>query len=1202
VNRAMDHLTSAQIDEYVLQDHKKAADGQYRGLEAHLVDCEPCLDRVLQAHRMHLGLLEGDRMNKTRYPGCPAETTLQELAAGISPPEIAEATAQHAAHCDSCGPLLSMYVKEFSDDLELEDAAILKQLESSKPKWQKKFIRQHLSASQETSERSFFARLWPGLATAAAAAAMAAVGIFVWVNRSNDLSHAQQLVASAYAERRTTEMRLPSAPHARFTPIPVVKGSADSGDWNSQPAPLVEAETIVKRKTGAGNLNPQWLQVEGRIDLLEGSQAGIEHAIDSFEKALAVDAQNPSLKVDLATALFEKEMRADHDHPVLARTIDLLTDVTKDSTQATDEIRKTALFNLALAYEKSEVRDLAISSWEKYLQLDKTSEWSKEAQQHLDDLRNHAPPPRQQGYTQPAYFLSHSSDPDVLANLEEFQDIALRSWLPTAIEDPSSESGRAVAELAQLLKKTHSDPWMQDLLHHAAGDDASAVKTLSQAFTFDLNDLHYQGVRESQKAAVLFRQQHNLAGELRARYQEVYGLQRSLAADDCIERINELWPRVFATEYRWLQGQLALEKATCANLNFDFETAALNVAMSRSMARQFRFPEFGLRVAGFDAGIQRGQENYDHAWKEAVEGLGLYWKGKCGARNSTVQEAQTAGNLCSYSLERLYQFYSVMQQCARKMGFQHASEALLLQGIATLENSAPDDIILRATLSLRLADILFRQGNIDLAEQKASKAESLLKEVSTSDPTAQLYAAVTRIELAEFELNRGNATSALSKLEPLRGLLSSQDDFVRLDFHTIEGEIFRQLGQFENAVKSYQSAVEIAERSLGDSQDDRSQLNWRLGTGKAYRGLTRSLLALGRDRDALIVWERFKSQSLMDAASDAAERGRLELGGSSLPSVAQPHLIYASFQDGLQVWLLSGSQIRSKWIPLKREELQHQVLEFAKECADPSLRLDKAQTLYKQILQPIAADFPPSSAISVELDEPMWGLTLEALQSSTGRYFADEHPVIYSPGLLAEQSLRKPRSLTGRGPMLLVDASQAIATAPLPGHLDEVAAIKRTFANTKILGPSAISPDEIRQALNQSSEFHFTGHGKREGTGTALVISSETSLRTKDFAPRRLQHLQLAVLSACSSASARNGAFDQSNLVRSFLAGGVPAVIASRWDVDSRSTAHFMQSFYASLRSGQPVPAALQYAQAEMRSVNSHPYYWAAFTMSGRVN
>lgn len=1196
MNRATDHLTSAQIEEYVSKGHAVAG-GAYKGLEAHMEDCEPCLGRVLNAHRMHLGLLEGDRMTKTRYPNCPAESALQELAAGISPPEIAEATAQHAAHCGSCGPLLSRYLKEFSDNLETEDAAILKQLETSKPGWQKKFVREQIGRSQETPERSFFARLWPSFATAAAAAAMAWVGIFVWVHRSNDLTQAQQLVASAYAERRTTEMRLPAAPYGKFSPIPVVKGSSDAGDWSSKPASLVEAEGLVRRKNINGTVNPQWLEVQGRIDLLEGSPKGIDRAIESLEKALAADSQNPAIKVDLATALFEKEMRADHEPAVLARTIDLLADIGNDSSQAPEEVRKAALFNLALAYEKSEMRDRAISTWEQYLQLDRTSPWSKEAQQHLDDLRNHAPPPRQQGYATPAYFLSHSSDPDVLANLEEFQDIAVRTWLPTVMKEPSGESAHAAAQLAQLLKKYHSDPWLLDLLHQSQAADASPITMLSEASTYDLNDLHFQAIRKSKSAIEIFQSHHNVAGELRARFQEVYGLQRSLAADDCIEQINQLWPRVFATEYRWLQGQLALEKATCANLNLDFPAASRYVSTSRQIAREFHFPELLLRVAGFEPGIQRSQENYDAAWAQAVVGLRLYWQGQCAA----VEKPVSFSASCPYSWERLYQFYSVMQQCTRKMGLPRASSALLDQGLAILEKNAPDDITLRAMLYLRLANALLRQDEKKKAESTAAQAESLLKQIPTHDQTGQLYAAMTRIDLAEFYVEGGDPKSALQKIEPVREFLSGQDDLIKLDFYTAEGEIYREMGRLEDAISSDNSAIQVAE---GGAQDDVSRPNWILATGKAYRGLTRCLLQLGHTQEALSVWEWFLRRSLNTSTRAAIERSP-DLTNSfpypQLPSVPDTHLIYASFPDGMQIWIVRGRNIESKWVAIQREKLESEVTEFKKECANRSQSIEHNQPLYSSLIQPVLASLPTSGAIALELDEPLWGLAFAALKDSEGRYFSDNHAIVYSPGILAEANLRSARSLNRHGAMLLVDASQSDGL-PLPGHRDEVNAVSSAFGRTTVLGPDGITPDAVKQMLPKNTEFHFTGHGKPDSTGTALMIGPDVFLRAKDLSPQYLKHLELAVLSACSSGSAKNWVFDQSNLVRSFLSGGVPIVIASQWEVDSKSTAQFMQSFYGHMKMGKTAAQALQYAQTEMRSANIHPYYWAAFTLAGRVN
>lgn len=1181
MNQATDHLTNAQIENYVGQDGTaQNPDAQRLQLEAHLADCESCLGRVLDAERIRLGLLEGDRMRETPYPGCPAEETLQELAAGIGPSEMVEATTEHAAHCDYCGPVLSRYMREFSDSLEAEDTTLLAQLESSKPGWQKKFVRQYVVTDKPKQSWSLFAGFWPKLATAAVALVAVAFGSYIFF-RHDDLSHAQNLVAAAYGERRTTELRLPNALYGKFNPVPVVKGPADGGDWKSAPATLVEAEAILKQKNG--ELNPQWLQVEGRIDLLQGSSRSIEEAVDAFEKALSRNPENLGLKVDLATAYFEKEIRADHDRPVLIKTIDLLNDVIKNSKTNDAQLKAAALFDLAMAYEKSEMLDLALSTWQQYLQLDNTSDWAAEARKHVETLQKAIPPPKAQGYATPSYFLAHSSDPDVLESLEDYQDIAMRSWLPAAIEDPASEAGKGVAQLAMLLKQRHSDPWLQDFIDQTTPADLAATKMLSMAFTYDWNDLHYQAIKESQKAVTGFTRQNNLPGILRARYQEIYGLQRSLTGEDCLERAENLAQRLNTTKYEWLKGQLALEKAACANLVSNSQLAALSTEKSMRVAEEFHYPELGLRVIGVEASMRRLRGLGAEAWKETVGGLHTYWTGR-------------------YSWERLYQFYSVMRQCAKDAHSLYAAQSLSLQGIKIVDSRVPDDASLRAMLYLRLANTLRAQNETALADAEAEKAAALLATVS--DATARRYALLTQIEFAEFELRQGNAELALSAFAPVADLLQTQDDFVRLDFYTVQGAIFRQLKQFDKAVSAYQNGVQTAERSLVAPGDSAAQLDWLLATGKTYRGLTRSLLELGRDRDALSVWEQFQSRSL-DRTSSSNEHRTPELLSTPnypLPPVSQPHLIYASFQDGLQVWLAIGSQIHSQWVPVKQDDLQRRVTEFVKQCANPSLSPDKSEALYSLILQPMIADLPASGTVAIELDEPLLGLSVEALRNGAGRYFADDHSVVYSPGILAEETLRRPVPLVLKDPMLLVDASQSVEGSSLPGHVEEVTAVERTFPNTRTLGPSEITSAGVRQALARSSEFHFSGHGKPDGTGTALVIGSHLSLGAGDFSAEPLRHIQLAVLSACASGSAKKGTFDASNLVRAFLSGGVPTVIASRWDVDSKSTAHFMQNFYGHLRSGSPPSQALEYAQAEMRTLQSHPYYWAAFTLSGRVN
>ena len=74
-------------------------------------------------------------------PNCPDNDVIQELAAGILAPGMAEQTMLHVSECKSCGPILRQYLREFSDEQSPENIAILKELRSSKPAWQKKLVR-----------------------------------------------------------------------------------------------------------------------------------------------------------------------------------------------------------------------------------------------------------------------------------------------------------------------------------------------------------------------------------------------------------------------------------------------------------------------------------------------------------------------------------------------------------------------------------------------------------------------------------------------------------------------------------------------------------------------------------------------------------------------------------------------------------------------------------------------------------------------------------------------------------------------------------------------------------------------------------------------------------------------------------------------------------------------------------------------------
>ena len=99
-------------------------------------------------------------------------------------------------------------------------------------------------------------------------------------------------------------------------------------------------------------------------------------------------------------------------------------------------------------------------------------------------------------------------------------------------------------------------------------------------------------------------------------------------------------------------------------------------------------------------------------------------------------------------------------------------------------------------------------------------------------------------------------------------------------------------------------------------------------------------------------------------------------------------------------------------------------------------------------------------------------------------------------------------------------------------------------------------------------------------------------------------------LSTCQSAvGSPAGGEGLLTLARAFQYAGARTVLASLWRVEDRATAQLMATFYRQLRGGSSIAESLRAAQlallraAQLALLRSneykHPFYWAAFTISG---
>jgi CHAT domain-containing protein len=156
--------------------------------------------------------------------------------------------------------------------------------------------------------------------------------------------------------------------------------------------------------------------------------------------------------------------------------------------------------------------------------------------------------------------------------------------------------------------------------------------------------------------------------------------------------------------------------------------------------------------------------------------------------------------------------------------------------------------------------------------------------------------------------------------------------------------------------------------------------------------------------------------------------------------------------------------------------------------------------------------------------------------------------------------------------------------------------------------------EAVKHKLPQSEVFHFAGHALTLSEHVGLLLARSDSqhhngasdtaiLDSKGLASLNLSSIQLAVFSACSTAKDESAAEGSAEgLVNLFLRAGVSQVLATRWNVDSRITARFMQIFYDNLLAGASVISSVRVAELQLRtnSETRHPYYWAAFAVFGQ--
>ncbi|MFN6538852.1 MAG: CHAT domain-containing protein [Nostoc sp. EkiNYC01] len=211
--------------------------------------------------------------------------------------------------------------------------------------------------------------------------------------------------------------------------------------------------------------------------------------------------------------------------------------------------------------------------------------------------------------------------------------------------------------------------------------------------------------------------------------------------------------------------------------------------------------------------------------------------------------------------------------------------------------------------------------------------------------------------------------------------------------------------------------------------------------------------------------------------------------------------------------------------------------------------------------------------------------------------------------------------------------------------------VSEMFDNIQRIQGSQATKDIVKNALfDNYNIFHFTGYvtnNLNEPKKSELALAGEDKLTLEEIFQQNLASYNLVTLSACENVSTSTyiSSSEYVSLVNGFLNQGVPYVVSTLWTVESSASALAIVEFYRRLQPDKsPVIALAEatlwlkeltageltkwyeyvlnnlhpeevriraylatqlYRNSKMPSekkLYNHPYYWAAFTITGKPN
>ena len=588
-------------------------------------------------------------------------------------------------------------------------------------------------------------------------------------------------------------------------------------------------------------------------------------------------------------------------------------------------------------------------------------------------------------------------------------------------------------------------------------------------------------------------------------------------------------------------------------------------------------------------------------------------------------DTTAAGRTAIRSFENLYRplLYEVCID-HRALGALEPARQACERGLAVARRNGSPYQIARAETSL---------AYVAISQQDWPAAVSHLEEALRLHPTrdkvawaggllGQVYYRQGQLPAAEHALRQ-----AIADLEDLRGDFRSID--LRESFFEDKGATYEFLVLTLLAQGKVADAFDMSERARAraflDLLGNRPPLGRHLSPAllaeehdlreriSALKAQPEEKPALQRELD--LAREAYQAFLQRVRQVDQEQASLLTVAPLTLPEV-QALLpegttlleYFVTGQGKTILWSVTRDRVAVHLLPIGRADLAGRVQAFRAAIASraqPDETAALAQALYAALVRPGLEGATPRELVVVPHDALHY-LPFQALMPEPGHYLLQDAPLHYYSSASLMQFTRAKTSEALPTLFALGNPDLGDPTLTLRYAEREVREIARLFSDTVLVTGPAATKTAVRQESGHKRILHFAAHAELDEAdplGSALRLTpaagDDGRLEVQEVFGLEL-HASLVVLSACNTALGHLSRGDEiTGLTRAFIYAGTPTVITTLWQVSDRASYELMQEFYRQLQTGATKAAALRAAQLATLQQYDHPYYWAAYELTG---